>query len=77
MLETRSRTISIFKRFFLFRLLARAWWLVDLLAFLFAPIVFCVLLAAVHLVIYRFYFLSFSSFCSCFVYPENENAAHD
>lgn len=77
MLETRSRIISISKRFFLFRLLARLWWVVDILSFFFAPVVFCGILAVVHLVIYRFYCLSFSSFCSYFVYPENENAAHD
>jgi len=77
MLETRSRIISISKRFFLFRLLARLWWVVDLLSFFFAPVVFCCVFAAVHLVIYRFYYLSFSSLCACFVYPENENAAHD
>lgn len=75
--ETKSAITLISKRFFLFRLLARLWWFVDLFSFLFAPFVLCGVLVVVHLVIYRFYFLSFSSFVSCFVYPEKENAAHD
>ena len=67
--EVKSETILIFKRFFLFRFLARIWWFIDLLGVLFAPVFLFVILAVVHLVIYRIYYLSFSSFCLCFVHP--------
>lgn len=66
----KSNSTFVFKRFFLFRLLARLFWAVDLLAFLFAPVIFLAVFAVVHLVIYRFYLLAFVDFHSCFVYPE-------
>ena len=77
MLDRKSAITLTSKRFFLFRLLARIWWFVDLFSLLFAPFILCGILFVVHLVIYRFYYLSFSSFVSSFVYPENEHTQHD
>lgn len=70
----KSETISTFKRYFLFRLLARCWWLIDLLAFIFAPVFFLLVCAAVHVALYRLYLLSFVRFSECFVYLKNEDA---
>lgn len=68
MLVDESKIISIFKHYFLLRLLFRVFFVIDVAAFVFAPVAFFVILLIVHVVIGSFYMSSFVNFHTCFVY---------